>query len=131
MPYKLSLPGAGITALIVDNLGYYERTKPMRRFVLAAFVITSIAVSPMSAALAHEGQDHPVVAGKVTKVDASAGKITIAHDAIPNLQMEAMTMVFKAGDPAMVNEVKPGDAIKFTADKVNGELTVTEIDKAR
>lgn len=103
----------------------------MRKFLSVGFVIAALMASPLSAALAHEGQDHPVVAGKVTKVDASAGKITIAHDAIPNLQMEAMTMVFKAGDPAMVNEVKPGDAIKFTADKVNGELTVTEIDKAR
>ena len=103
----------------------------MRKFLSVAFVIATIAASPMSAALAHDGQDHPVVAGKVTKVDESAGKITIAHDAIPNLQMEAMTMVFKAGDPAMLAELKPGDAIKFIADKVNGELTVTEIDKAR
>ncbi len=54
---------------------------------------------------------------------ASAGKITIAHDAIPNLQMDAMTMVFKAADPVMVKDVKPGDAIQFTADKVNGQLT--------
>lgn len=103
----------------------------MRKSLSAAFVMAAIAVSPLSAALAHEGQDHPVVAGKVTKVDASAGKITIAHDAIPNLQMEAMTMVFKAADPAMLKEVKPGDAIKFMADRVNGELTVTEIEPAR
>ena len=103
----------------------------MRKFLSVAFVIATIAASPMAAALAHDGQDHPVVAGKVTKVDESAGKITIAHDAIPNLQMEAMTMVFKAGDRAMLSELKPGDAIKFTADKVSGELTVTEIDKSR
>ncbi|KAB2943583.1 MAG: copper-binding protein [Hyphomicrobium sp.] len=103
----------------------------MRMFLSAAFVMAAIAVSPISATFAHEGQDHPVVAGKVTKVDESAGKITIAHDAIPNLQMEAMTMVFKAGKPAMLKEVKPGDAIKFMADKVNGELTVIEIETAR
>lgn len=103
----------------------------MRRLLSAVFVIATIVASPLPAALAHEGHDHPVVAGKVTKVDESAGKITIAHDAIPNLQMEAMTMVFKAGDPAMLKEVKPGDAIKFMADKVNGELTVIEIETAR
>ncbi len=103
----------------------------MRKILSVAFVIATIAAAPLPAALAREGHDHPVVAGKVTKVDASAGKITIAHDAIPNLQMEAMTMVFKAGDPAMLKEVKPGDAIKFMADKVNGELTVIEIEPAR
>ena len=103
----------------------------MRKLLPVALVIAAIAAAPMSMALAHDGQDHPVVAGKVTNVDASAGKITIAHDAIPNLQMEAMTMVFKAAKPAMLDEVMPGDAIKFTADRVNGELTITEIETAR
>lgn len=102
----------------------------MRRILSIAFAIALLLAIP-SAVSAHEGQDHPVVSGKVTKVDESAGKITIAHQAIPNLQMEAMTMVFKAADPGMTKKVKPGDPIKFTADRVNGELTVTEIEKAR
>lgn len=103
----------------------------MSRFLSLAYVIAALAASPMSAALAHDGQDHPVVAGKVTKVDTSAGKITIAHDAIPNLQMEPMTMVFKAASPALLDGVEPGDAIKFTAERVNGQLTVMEIETAR
>jgi len=105
----------------------------MRYLLSAAIVVAGLAISPMTGALAHEGHSHnlPVVGGKVTKVDESAGKITIDHAAIPNLQMEAMTMVFKAADPAMLKELKPGDAIKFTADKVNGQLTVTEIEKAK
>lgn len=103
----------------------------MRKFVSAAIIVAGLTITTMPVALAHEGHDHniPVVAGKVTKVDEAAGKITIAHDAIPNLQMDAMTMVFKAADPAVLKDVKPGDAIQFTADKVNGQLTVTEIEK--
>jgi Cu/Ag efflux protein CusF len=52
----------------------------------------------LSPVAAHEGHNHnlPVVEGKVVKVDESAGTVTIKHSAIPNLQMEAMTMVFKA-----------------------------------
>lgn len=42
-----------------------------------------------------------MVKGEIVKVDESAGKITIKHDAIPNLSMDAMTMVFKASDPAL------------------------------
>ena len=103
----------------------------MRKFLSAAAIVAGLAISAMPAALAHEGHAHnlPVVAGKVVKVDQAAGMITIDHGAIPNLQMDAMTMVFKAADPAMVKDVKPGDAIKFTAEKVNGQLTVTEIEK--
>lgn len=102
----------------------------MRKILSAAAVVAGLALSPWPTALAHEGHAHnPVVSGKVTKVDEAAGKITIAHEAIPNLQMEAMTMVFKVGDPAMVKELKPGDAVQFSADKVNGQLTVTDIEK--
>lgn len=101
------------------------------RTMLSIAICSAAIFATAPATFAHDGKDHPIVSGKVTKVDESAGKITIAHQAIPNLQMEAMTMVFKAADPAMTKEVKAGDAIKFTADKVNGQLTVTEIEKAK
>jgi Cu/Ag efflux protein CusF len=64
-------------------------------------------------------------------VDESAGKMTIKHDAITNLDMGAMTMVFKASDPAMLKDVKPGEKIKFSADKVNGQITVMKVEKAK
>ena len=71
------------------------------------------------------------VDGEVTKVDDAQGKITIKHGPITNLDMPAMTMVFKAGDPAMIKQVKAGDKVKFDVDKVNGQLTVTKIEKAK
>jgi len=70
-----------------------------------------------------------MVDGEVTKVDASAGKITIKHAPIKKFDMDSMTMVFRAGDPAMLKEVKPGDKIKFEADKVNGQFTVIKLEK--
>ena len=71
------------------------------------------------------------VDGEITKVDDAQGKITIKHGPITNLDMPAMTMVFKAGDPAMIKQVKAGDKVKFDVDKVNGQLTVTKIEKAK
>ena len=76
-------------------------------------------------------QTAPLVAATVTKVDISAGKITLDHQKIPNLDMPAMTMVFKASDPALLTAVKAGDRVKFTADSVNGQITVTKIVKAK
>lgn len=72
-----------------------------------------------------------MIAGEVTKVDESAGKITIKHGPIKKFDMEGMTMVFKAGDPAILKSVKPGDKVKFDADKVNGQMTVTKVEKAK
>jgi Cu/Ag efflux protein CusF len=76
-------------------------------------------------------QNLPMVSGTVEKVDAAAGKITIEHGPIPNLNMDSMTMVFRAQDPAMLKNVKPRDKIRFTADRVNGQITVTKIQKGR
>jgi Cu(I)/Ag(I) efflux system periplasmic protein CusF len=70
--------------------------------------------------------------GQVTKIDASAGKITIKHGPIKKFDMEdGMTMVFRAQDPAMLKTVKAGDKIKFEADKVNGQFTVIKMEKAK
>ena len=76
-------------------------------------------------------QSPPMVTGQVTKIDDSAGKLTLNHGPIPNLDMGAMTMVFKAADPAMLKAVKAGDKVKFIADRVNGQLTVTKIEKTK
>ena len=82
-------------------------------------------------AQAAPAQPLPLVRGKVDDLNAAQGKVTIEHDAIPNLNMDGMTMVFRASDPAMLKAVKKGDRIQFTADRVNGQLTVTKIQKGR
>jgi Cu/Ag efflux protein CusF len=72
-----------------------------------------------------------MVDGEVTKVDESAGKITIKHAPMKKFDMDAMTMVFRAQDPALLKQVKAGDKIKFEADKVNGQFTVMKIEKKK
>ncbi len=69
------------------------------------------------------------VNGEVTKIDKAQGKITLKHGPIKNLDMEEMTMVFRVQDPKMLDTVKAGDKVKFDADRVNGQLTVTKIQK--
>lgn len=122
-----------------------------RRFAASAAMLTLIFLS--GAAMAGAAADKPMdpamhggaaekagattsvtlpsVSGTVTKVDEAAGKISIDHQAIPNLSMDAMTMVFKAADPALLKAAKPGDAVTFTADKVNGQLTVMTLKKGK
>jgi Cu/Ag efflux protein CusF len=73
-----------------------------------------------------------LIEGQVTKVDQSAGKITIKHGPAKKLGMEnGMTMVYRAQDPAMLKAVKAGNKIKFDAEQVNGQYTVTKIEKAK
>jgi Cu/Ag efflux protein CusF len=70
--------------------------------------------------------------GEVRKVDDAAGKITLHHGAAKNLGMdEPMTMIYRVQDPVMLKQVKVGDKVKFQADKVNGALTITKIERAK
>jgi Cu(I)/Ag(I) efflux system protein CusF len=68
--------------------------------------------------------------GEVRKVDMDNKKITLRHGEIKNLGMPGMTMVFQVKDPAFLDKVKTGDKVRFTAEKMNGALTVTNIEPA-
>ena len=66
--------------------------------------------------------------GEVRKIDRAQGKVTLRHGPLPNLDMPAMTMVFKAADPKLLDGLKQGDKVRFTAEKVNGTLSVTALE---
>src|SRR5262245_30783235 len=91
---------------------------------------TAVLALCVTVNLAGTQQPSPV-AGEVTKVDQSANKITIRHGPIKNLDMneKSMTMVFAVQDPTIMQNLKPGDKIKFAAERVNGIITVTRIQK--
>ena len=69
--------------------------------------------------------------GEVRKVDRAAGKITLKHGPVPSIDMPPMTMVFVAADPAMLDRVKPGDKVRFAADKVGDVYRVTRIEPVK
>lgn len=72
----------------------------------------------------------PQVDAEVRKVDLSAGKITLKHGEIPNLDMPPMTMVFVARDPARLGGFKVGDKVRFRADQVKGAYVLVDIEAA-
>jgi Cu(I)/Ag(I) efflux system protein CusF len=99
----------------------------MRKALLIAIAAFCLSAGPAPSVLAQAG----MIEGQVTKVAPSAGKITIKHGPIKKFDMdEGMTMVWTAA-PSMLDGVKAGDKIKFEPDRVNGQFTVTKIQKAR
>jgi len=67
--------------------------------------------------------------GEVRKIDKNAGKITIKHGAMPKFDMPPMTMVYRVKDKTMLDNLKPGDKIRFDVDGVGGEWTVLRLEK--
>ncbi len=100
------------------------------RTLFAVFAVSALALAPLGPSAAFAQTDE-LIAGQVTKVDEPAGKITIKHGPIKKFDMDGMTMVFRAGDPAMLTAVKAGDKVRFVPDRINGQFTVTKIEKAK
>jgi Cu/Ag efflux protein CusF len=99
-----------------------------RSFILIAAFLAGLSAAPVPAS----AQGDEFVSGQVTKIDESAQKITIKHGPLKKFEMEdGMIMVFRAGDPAMLKTVKPGDKVRFVPDRINGQFTVTKIEKAK
>ena len=109
----------------------------------AAVALSALAMTaPAGAAMDHGHGAHQMAAapadaqgalseGTVKKVDKAAGKITISHGPLENLGMPSMTMVFRAADPSLLDDVKAGDKIRFAADRVEGVFMVTKLEVAK
>ena len=106
---------------------------------LATLALGVMAVPPASAGDDHhsmEGHDKMEAMapswtdGEVRKIEKDAGKLTLRHGEVKNLDMRAMTMAWKLKDPSMLDNLKVGDKVLFTAEKMNGQFTITEIKSA-
>ena len=82
-------------------------------------------------ALAATGALAQLAEGEIRKVDKDAQKLTIRHGEIKSLDMPPMTMVFRVKNAQMLEAVKPGDKVRFDAQKEGGQYVVTRIERAK
>ena len=107
-----------------------------RKLIVVSVLALAAHIPAHTGAMAFVPADHVVIAaadtdmtaGEIRKVDTENKKITIKHGELKSLDMPAMTMVFRVRDPAMLDQVKAGDKVRFRADKVNGAFTVMELE---
>ena len=76
--------------------------------------------------VAQAGDAGSYTKGVVKRIKAGAGKVTIIHEELPELDMPAMTMVFLADD-AIIARLSEGQEIEFRAERIEGRLTVTDL----
>ena len=89
---------------------------------------TWLALSLSALTLGALAQALPLAEGEVRRVDKAGGKISLKHGEIKNLDMPPMSMVFQVRDPALLDKLKPGDKIRFSAEKLEGAFVVTAIE---
>jgi Cu(I)/Ag(I) efflux system periplasmic protein CusF len=69
------------------------------------------------------------VAGEVQKLDPANQRVTLKHAGIKHLDMPAMAMAFKVRDAKQLDGLAVGDRVRFVAEKVDGNYTITSIQK--
>ncbi len=103
-----------------------------KNLAIASLMATAtLASTSLVAQTAVAAKSPEMTSGEVRKVDLEAQKITLKHGEIKNLEMPGMTMVFKATNPSLLEKVKAGDKVNFTAEKRDGAIVVTAIEVAK
>ncbi len=67
------------------------------------------------------------VRAKVVKIDAEKSRVTLQHERIKSLPMEAMTMPFKVESAALLGPIKVGQQVRFTFVDKDGHLMINAI----
>ena len=96
-----------------------------RQTPLSTALLTAAAVAASTTLWAQSATSD----GEVTKIDKTQAKITLRHGEIKNLDMPPMTMTFRVGDGKLLNGVSVGDRVRFAADRIGGNYTVTVLVK--
>jgi Cu(I)/Ag(I) efflux system protein CusF len=108
-----------------------DMKKLMTAIATGLWMLASVAgaASPEEGpAQAAQADSTAMADGEVRKIDKENKKITLRHGEIKNLGMPGMTMVFQVRDPALLDTLKQGDKVRFSADKINGAYVATAIE---
>ena len=110
-------------------------------FTSTLIALVTLGAAPVQAAGDHAGHgmamqatastEMQMVDGVVKKIDKSAVKVTLSHGPLTNLNMPAMTMVFRVKDAGWLDQMKAGDKIRFMADNVNGAVTIVHFEPSK
>ena len=76
---------------------------------------------------AAKGQSVHKAVGTVKKVDAKAGKVTLAHDPVKTMNWPAMTMDFQVKDKAMLDRLREGQTIEFEFEQRGKENVIVGV----
>lgn len=65
--------------------------------------------------------------GRVTKIDADAGVVTLSHEPVKSLDWPAMTMGFKLTDKKLLDKLAVGKTVDFTFVQTDKGYVITSV----
>jgi len=95
----------------------------------AAGVVVALALLAAPLAAGAQGDGRAEGEGQVILIDVAAGRLGLDHGLIPGL-MPAMRMLFAVERAELLDDLHPGDRVRFTLMLRGLEWKITEIVKA-
>lgn len=109
-------------------------------WILAIVMVASVAMTEAAYAATpshgHENAQHTQAQekheghGVLKAVNTEAGRVQLAHEAIPSLGWPAMTMWFVLRE-SLSPEIKVGDSVRFELQQQDKEWVVTRIERRK
>lgn len=103
-----------------------------KRIALQLLIAASLLpLAAISAAQTHVAQKASPewVGAEITRLQLDRNRVTLKHEPIASLPMDAMTMPFKIKDTALLNGYKVGDKLQFVVKNDAGELIIMQVRK--
>lgn len=103
----------------------------LTNLALVGFCVSCVVNAQHAPSHGHAHAAADMVEGEVQQVDRTARNITLRHSEIKKFDMPAMTMVFHVKEPALLDNVKAGDKVRFRLEAVGGVPMVAAIELAK
>ncbi len=107
----------------------FKRRRILRAASATFGTLASLALLAFTTAAPDAHAQAQPVPGEVIKLDKSGGRVTLKHGGIKHLDMPPMTLAFRAAEPRLLEGLNPGDRVRFTAERINGQYTLLSISK--
>jgi Cu/Ag efflux protein CusF len=69
--------------------------------------------------------------GEITKLAPERAQLTLKHEAIKSMGMDAMTMPYKVKDAALLKGFKVGDRVRFVASMQGDQMLVEVLEHSK
>jgi Cu/Ag efflux protein CusF len=69
------------------------------------------------------------VNAEITRLQLDRNRVTLKHERIPSIKMDAMTMPFKLKDAKLFDGYKVGDKLQIVVKNDDGDLFITQVRK--
>jgi Cu/Ag efflux protein CusF len=137
----LSVPGMPIGSPGMDGPEYGDRRDPYDVLLVQRDGRSSVWSSYFKTSASSQGgmqkvsdnanasDGRPWAEAEVRRINTRNQTVSLRHGNIANLDMPPMTMVFKLQDPSVLEGLKAGDRVRFTADQVRGDYTVMLLER--